>query len=139
MFFYDDPKMRISWNRSSYITKNHNESLKKRKNLISRWVRVIIFYNFFLWIIFLWKYFFINFVLKFIFLHQIFGLMFYENYVVKSINIIYLVVVYFGEYTWPVAFELTYLQCLTHSRSWDIWIDVRVVFRWFQPYWFYLF
>ena len=45
-----------------------------------------------------------------------------------------LVIVYFGECTWPVAFERTHLQGLTHSRSWDIWIDVHVVFRWFQPY-----
>ena len=41
---------------------------------------------------------------------------------------------YFGECRWPVAFERTYSQGLTHSRSWDIWIDVHVVFRWFQPY-----
>ena len=34
--------------------------------------------------------------------------------------------------------EHTHLQCPTHSRSRDIWIDVHVVCRWFQPYnWLY--
>ena len=50
-----------------------------------------------------------------------------------------LVIVYFREYTWPVTFERTHLQGLTHSRRWDIWIDVHVVFRWFQPYTRYLY
>ena len=50
-----------------------------------------------------------------------------------------LVFVCFGECTWPVAFERTHLQGLTHSRSWDIWLDVHVVFRWFQPYGYFFY
>ena len=37
--------------------------------------------------------------------------------------------------TRTVAFERTYLQGLTHSRRWDIWIDVHVVLSDFNHKW----
>ena len=40
----------------------------------------------------------------------------------------------FRKRTWPVAFEHTNLQPLTPSGTLKLWIDVHVVFRWFQPY-----
>ena len=41
--------------------KNHHDSKKTHKNLISRWVHVITFYKFFLWSKILWKKFHENF------------------------------------------------------------------------------
>ena len=118
-----------------YITKNHDESSKKHKNLISRWVRVIKSYKLFLWSKIIYK----------IFFHQnVFEIRFpYSDIWIDVLRKLcceinkyntYLIIMYFGECTWPVAFERTYLQGLTHSTRWDIWIDVHVVFRWFQPY-----
>ena len=115
--------------------KNHHDSKKTHKNLISRWVHVITFCKLFLWSKILWK--------------NIFHQNFFEIRFPSSdiwIDVlrklcceiskysIYLVVMHFGEYTWSVPFKRTYLQGLTRSRSWDIWIDVHVVFGWFQPY-----
>ena len=55
---------------------------------------------------------------------------------------IYIIMIYpidvddFGERAWASAFEHINLQLLTPSRTFKIWIDVRVVFKWFQPYLF---
>ena len=67
--------------------------------------------------------------MKFDFLHYIFGLMFYENYNKYNIYLI----TYFGEYKWSVAFERTYLQCLTQliCLNWcscRIWMISIIIF-----------
>ena len=117
------------------MKKSHHNSKTNHKNLISRWVRVTIWYKLFSWSkIPRKKFFHKNFLMREFSPSDIWIDVFRKFCCDINKYHICLVIVYFGECTWPVAFERTHLQGLTHSRSWDIWIDVHVVFRWFQPY-----
>ena len=127
--------MTLKWESHEIHEKITMKVKKSHKNLISRWVRVTISYKLFSWSKMSRKKFFHqNFLIKKFSSPDIWIDVFRKFCCDINKYIIFLVIVYFGECTWPVGFERTYLQGLTRSRSWDIWIDVRVVFRWFQPY-----
>lgn len=127
--------MTLKWEFHEIHEKITMKVKKTHKNLISRWVRVTICYKLFSWSkILRTKIFHQNFLIKKLSSPDIWIDVFRKFCCDINKYNIFLVIVYFGECTWPVAFERTYLQGLTHSRSWDIWIDVHVVFRWFQPY-----
>ena len=126
--------MTLKWEFHETHEKNHHDSKKNHKNLISRWVRVIIWYKLFSWSKTLRKKFFHKkFFIKEFSPSDIWIDVFRKFCCDINKCSISLLLVYFGECTWPVAFERTHLQGLTHSRSWDIWIGVNVIFRWFQP------
>ena len=127
--------MTLKWesHRNSY--KFSEKSSLGIKNLISRWVLVIISYKFFSSSKMLRKKFFHqNFLIK-KFSSSDIWIDVFKNWggELKKYGLFFEFLC-FKQCTRLIAFEHTNLQCLTPSTSWDIWIDVRVRFGWFQPY-----